>query len=190
MSSVAATSPPYPFEREADVALKDGSTVHLRPIRADDEPAIRVFLVGMSPESIAFRFFGMPNLDWVTAWSVKVDYADQFALVAETGTPHEIVAHAGYVRIDADRAEVAFMVADQWQGKGISTIMLAHLAHVAKQQGISTFSAEVLPANHRMLDGCRKLTAEQIPPSLCPAVVRSTVAHIALAVAGAPLSRP
>ena len=172
MSSSTATSPRYPHEREGDVALKDGSTVRVRPVRADDEPAIRAFLEGLSPESIAFRFFGMPNLDWVIAWSIKVDYADHFALVAETGTPREIVAHAGYVRIDADRAEVAFVVADQWQGKGISTIMLAHLADAAQQQRISTFFAEVLPANHRMLDVFRE--------SGFPLDIRSTPDAIAI----------
>src|SRR5450755_363083 len=142
---------PYPVEREADVVLRDGSTVHVRPVRAEDEADIRTFLEEISPESIGFRFFGAPDLNWVTAWSLDVDYADRFALVAETGVPRRILAHAAYIRIDATRAEVAFLVADEWQEHGIATILLAHLAAVAEQQGISTFSAEVLPANHRMI---------------------------------------
>ena len=77
----------YPSEREADIALRDGSTAHVRPVRASDRPAIRAFLDALSPDSIAFRFFGMPNLEWVTSWSVDVDYSDRFALVAETGDP-------------------------------------------------------------------------------------------------------
>src|SRR5436305_5394930 len=124
----------YPWEREADVVLRDGATMHVRPVRADDGPAIRKFLEGLSARSIGFRFFGTPNLDWATSWSVDVDYADRFALVAEGGSPHAILAHAAYVRIDATRAEVAFMVADAWQGHGISTILLAHLAEVAERQ--------------------------------------------------------
>ena len=62
-----------------------------------------------------------------------------------------IVAHGAYIRIDAGRAEVAFVVADAWQGRGIATIMLAHLAAAAEQHGIATFTAEVMPANHRMV---------------------------------------
>ena len=111
----------------------------------------------LSPESIGFRFFGTPNLDWVTAWSVDVDYADRFALVAESGIPP--VDHRPR-RVCANRrrrvAEVAFLVADAWQGTGISTILLAHLATLAEQHGIPTFTAEVLPANHRMIEVFRE----------------------------------
>jgi GNAT superfamily N-acetyltransferase len=132
----------YPREREADVVLRDGSTVRVRPVRADDEPAIRAFLKTVSRESIAFRFFGIPRTDWVVAWSLDVDYADRFALVAESGGPRKIVAHAAYLRENRGGAEVAFLVADAWQGRGISTILLAHLAGLAEEQGISTFTAQ------------------------------------------------
>jgi acetate---CoA ligase (ADP-forming) len=150
------TAEAYPRDREADVVLRDGSTVRVRPVRVDDAPAIRTFLEGLSPESIGFRFFGTPNLNWVTDWSVDVDYSDRFALVAESGTPCSVVAHAAYVRQEGKSAEVAFMVADAWQGRGISTILLAHLAEVAHRHGISTFTAEVLPANHRMIEVFRE----------------------------------
>jgi len=152
----SAGSPSYPREREADVVLRDGSTVHVRPVRRDEEAAIRAFLTTVSEESIAFRFFGAPNLDWVVAWSVDVDYADRYALVAETGSPHEIIAHAAYIRESDHRAEVAFLVSDAWQGRGISTILLAHLAAVAEAHGISTFTAQVLPMNHRMIEVFRE----------------------------------
>ncbi len=146
----------YPSDSETDVVLRDGSTVHIRPVRAGDEAAIREFLEGISEEAIAFRFFGHPDLKWVTSWSVDVDYQDRFALVAETGALGQIVAHAVYIRMNTDRAEVAFLVSDAWQGKGISTIMLAHLAAVGDKHGIGTFVAEVLPANHRMIDVFRQ----------------------------------
>jgi len=156
MRASRAGSPPYPRELEADVVLRDGSTVHVRPVRADDAQPIRAFLEKLSRESIAFRFFGMPNLSWVTSWSVDVDYADRVAFVAEIGRPRAIIAHAAYVRQDTERAEVAFMVADAWQGWGISTILLAHLAAVADRHGIAAFTAEVLPANHRMIEVFRE----------------------------------
>jgi predicted CoA-binding protein/GNAT superfamily N-acetyltransferase len=147
---------PYPSEREAHIVLKDGSTLHVRPVRADDGERIRAFLDALSSESIVFRFFGVPDLAWVTDWSLDVDYADRFALVAETGTPPQIVAHAAYIRYTPDQAEVAFMVADAFQGHGIATTLLAHLAEVAARNRITTFIAEVMPANHRMIETFRE----------------------------------
>ncbi len=149
-------APSYPIDREAEIALRDGSTVHVRPVRDGDRTAIRTFLEGLSSRSIGFRFFGRPNLDWAADWSVDVDYADRFALIAESGMPRRIIAHAAYVRENADRAEVAFMVADDWQGKGISTVLLAQLAEVAEAHGIATFTAEVLPHNHSMIEVFRQ----------------------------------
>ena len=84
MSSTAAA---YPTEREADVVLRDGATTHVRPVRAGDAPAVQRFLAALSPDSIGYRFFGIPNLNLATQWSVDVDYADRFALVAESGSP-------------------------------------------------------------------------------------------------------
>ncbi len=143
---------PYPRGQESDVVLRDGSTIHVRPARAGDEAAMRAFLEQVSSDSIEFRFFGTPDLDWVVSWSVDVDYADRFALVAESGEPRRIVAHAAYERESADRAEVAFLVADSWQEHGISTTLLAHLARAARQQGISTFTARVLRTNYKMIE--------------------------------------
>ena len=147
---------PYPSEREAHIVLKDGSTLHVRPVRADDGDRIRAFMDALSPESIVFRFFGVPNLSWVINWSLDVDYADRFALVAETGTPPQVVAHAAYIRCSPDQAEVAFLVADALHGHGIATTLLAHLAEVAARNGITTFIAEVMPANHRMIEMFRE----------------------------------
>ncbi|MHB1568258.1 MAG: bifunctional acetate--CoA ligase family protein/GNAT family N-acetyltransferase [Solirubrobacteraceae bacterium] len=153
---MSSPAPPYPASREAEIALRDGSTVHVRPVREGDRPAIRSFLEALSPQSIGFRFFGRPNLDWATDWSLDVDYADRFALIAESGMPRRIIAHAAYIREPTERAEVAFMVADDWQGKGISTVLLAQLAEVAEAHGITTFTAEVLPHNHKMIEVFRQ----------------------------------
>jgi acetate---CoA ligase (ADP-forming) len=173
----------YPTEREADVVLRDGTTVHVRPVRAGDSAAIRAFLEGVSADSIGFRFFGMPSLNWATRWAVDVDYANRFGLVVESGTPGMIIAHAVYVRMDATRAEVAFLVTDAWQSHGIATILLAHLAEVAELHGISAFVAEVLPHNHRMVDVFREsgfpvevrsrpdVLEVELPTSLSPAAI-------------------
>src|ERR1700759_491509 len=99
MSAIPATAS-YPLEREADIVLRDGATVHVRPVRAEDRPAMRVFFESVSADSVWFRFCGAVNLDWATSWSVNVDYADRFGLVVESGNPRAIIAHAVYVRID------------------------------------------------------------------------------------------
>jgi acetate---CoA ligase (ADP-forming) len=161
LSTPVAPDAAFVAEHSADVALRDGSTVRVRPVLRGDRERIADFLTHVSEESIAFRFFGRPSLDWVADWSVDVDYSDRVALVAETGAPPRVVAHAAYIREpDAadghSRAEVAFLVADDWQGRGISTILLGHLAGVALRNRITTFTAEVLPANHRMIDVFRE----------------------------------
>ena len=139
-------------DRAVDVALRDGSTLRVRPVAPGDAPAMRAFFEALSPESMGLRFFGAPNVEWITKWAVDVDYANRYALVATRGPERAIVGHGAYIRIDAQRAEVAFVVADQWQGYGIATIMLGQLAAAAQEHGISVFTAEVLPRNHRMID--------------------------------------
>lgn len=151
MTESSADELRYPHEREADIALRDGTTVHVRPIRVEDRVAVQAFFEGLSADSIGFRFFGFPSVAWATRWSLDVDYADRFGLVVVTGDPPVLVAHATYVRINEHKAEIAFVVADAWQDRGISTILLAHLAEVADRHGITTFLAEVLPHNHRMI---------------------------------------
>jgi len=173
----------YPAEAETDVVLRTGTTVHVRPVRPGDRAQVRAFLGGVSEDAIWFRFFSMANLEWAADWVVDVDYRDRFGLVVVTGATSEIIAHATYIRLDPDRAEVAFLVSDAWQGHGIATILLAHLAERAAADGITTFMAEVLPGNHRMITVFRESgfavevrrtsdTVEvQFPTSLSPATI-------------------
>jgi acetyl coenzyme A synthetase (ADP forming)-like protein len=147
-----STGDGYPSEQSVDVALRDGSTVHVRPVRHEDRAAIKAFLESMSAESLYFRKFGIANIEHLTDWSVDVDYADRYGVVATRGAPDSVVGHAAYVRTGEQRAEVAFEVADQLQGQGIATLLLAHLAGMAARHGIAWFTAEVLPSNRRMID--------------------------------------
>jgi acetyl coenzyme A synthetase (ADP forming)-like protein len=142
----------YPADQSADVALRDGSTVHVRPVRREDRAGIKAFLESMSAESLYFRAFGIPNVERMSDWSVDVDYADRYGLVVTRGAEEAIVGHAAYVRTDDHRAEVAFEVADPLQGHGIATLLLAHLAGVAARHGITLFTAEVLPINRKMIE--------------------------------------
>jgi acyl-CoA synthetase (NDP forming)/RimJ/RimL family protein N-acetyltransferase len=143
--------PGYPVQWEADVVLRDGSVTHVRPIRPDDADAIRRFHAGQSEESIYLRFFAplreLSDRD-VERFS-NVDYVDRVALVA---THHDDIIGIGrYDRVDGPTAEVAFNISDHYQGKGIGTVLLEHLAAIAQEEGISVFEAEVLPQNRKML---------------------------------------
>jgi RimJ/RimL family protein N-acetyltransferase len=144
----------YPLHREADVVLRDGSTVHVRPARLADAPEIERLMKGLSDRSTWLRFFsGFPNLDKAVQWATEVDYERRYGLVATTGGGGRVVGHAGFERQPdhPDRAEVAMEIADAMQGKGLGTILLGQLAEAANQLGIQVLDAEVLAENHKML---------------------------------------
>ena len=89
-----------PRHHEADVALRDGSTVHVRPVRAEDAPAVRAFFERLSPRSIALRFFcGFPDLDRAVRWATEVDQ-HRYSLVATGGSSSTVRAPDGD-RMDA-----------------------------------------------------------------------------------------
>jgi acetyl coenzyme A synthetase (ADP forming)-like protein len=135
----------------ADVALRDGSTVRVRPVRAGDKPALRALLDRLSEDSRWLRFFTAgADLDRKADWAADMGGGRGFGVVATLGTPERIVGHAAYVRETSDRAEIAFEVEEEMHGLGIGTILLAHLAEAAARDGIRTFTATVHPSNHRM----------------------------------------
>ncbi len=151
---VPAGGPAYPREEERDVVLRSGSTLRLRPIRSDDAAALLAFYRRLSPDSLYFRFFSIPQVDAEKAAGFcRVDYDDQFALVGEAAAGR-LVAVAHYFRLPThpDRAEVAFTVEDALQGQGVGTRLLERLADIARGHGITTFEAEVLGHNRRMID--------------------------------------
>ena len=151
LAEVARTAAPYPAEREAEVVLRDGSTVHVRPIRAEDEQDLHRFLEELDPESRMFRFFSAgTDLGAAARSMVDVDYTRRYGLVAIRGG--EVVGQGLYFGEASNEAEVAFAVADRLQGMGLGTLLLAHLAQVASEHGITVFWAEVMPENHRMIE--------------------------------------
>ncbi|HEX6457031.1 MAG TPA: GNAT family N-acetyltransferase [Solirubrobacterales bacterium] len=146
----------YPAHREADVVLHDGSTVRLRPVRPGDQGLLQGLFERLGDESRAFRFFsGAVDLERAAIVLADVDYQQRYGLIATRGPEGHVVGHGLYVG-DGDRAEVAFAVDEEMQGRGLGTILLAHLAEVADEQGIPTFVAEVLPQNHRMVEVFRQ----------------------------------
>jgi len=148
---------PYPAHREADVVLRDGSTIRVRPVLPEDRDRVRAHLERLSPESRILRFFtAAANLDWVADRLTAVDYGERSGLVATVGADGRVVAHAAYLWSGQDRAEIAFAIADELQGKGLGTILLGQLAEMAQEQGIKLFEADVLPQNHRMIEVFRE----------------------------------
>lgn len=143
--------PAYPAHWEADVVLKDGGVAHVRPISADDAPAVHAFHDAQSAESIFLRFFApLPHLsDKDVARFTQVDYVSRVGLVATLGS--DIVGIARYDRLEGDSAEVAFNISDAHQGRGLGSVLLEHLTASARERGIARFVAEVLPQNRKMM---------------------------------------
>lgn len=147
----------YPAHREVDVVVRDGSTVHLRPVRAGDEQLLLGLFEGLDPRSLALRFFsGGADLVGVARDMASVDYDQRFGLIASRGADGHPVGHGVYIGLGGGRAEVAFTISREMQGQGLGTILLAHLAEAAAEHGIETFVAEVLPANLRMIEVFRE----------------------------------
>ena len=110
-------------------------------------------ITALSEKSRWLRFFSAGvNLDTMARWASSCGAGRGYGVVATAGAPERIVGHAAYVRTASGSrtAEIAFEVADDRHGQGIGTILLAHLAAVAPDDGIDRFVATVHPTNHRM----------------------------------------
>lgn len=144
----------YPHEWEADVVLRDGSVAQVRPIRPDDVTLLQEFHERQSDESIYLRFFApLKHLsDREAARFANVDYRERVALIVESGG--RMVGVARYDRLtgaDGPRAEVAFNIADDFQGRGVGSVLLEHLAAIGAEAGVQEFVADVLPQNRKMM---------------------------------------
>jgi acetyl coenzyme A synthetase (ADP forming)-like protein len=147
-AAVSLTVPP-----ETSFAARDGSTVRVRAVRPDDEGRLVAFFHLLSESSRSLRFAGALG-DWAleqVAHRQATGDGEKGAGLVSLGDQDRILGHAEYVLINPERAEVAFAVADDTQGRGIGTILLGALAQVAVARGVRVFEAEVLPQNHQML---------------------------------------
>lgn len=157
MSERVGAGPPtaagvYPVGREADERLRDGNHVQFRPIRESDGPAMTAFHESLSPRTVYRRFFfAHPRLSpGELERFTHVDYVDRMAYVVVDG--ERIVGVGRYERLaGTDEAEVAFVVTDAYQHKGIGTLLLDHLADVARSHGIHRLMAQTLSENRDML---------------------------------------
>lgn len=142
----------YPTHWEADVVLRDGGIAHIRPITPDDAGRLVSFYEQVSDQSKYYRFFApYPRLsDRDVHRFTHHDYVDRVGLAAIVGG--EFIATVRYDRVaPADEAEVAFLVQDAHQGRGVASALLEHIAAVARERSIRRFTAEVLPANSKMI---------------------------------------
>lgn len=144
-------STPVQFD-SCDVVLRDGSTVTLRTAAEADVPSIQQFFERLSPVSLYQRFHSLPRLDSSRIRLLVAEGSDALVLVA-THTGH-IVALAGYYpgKGSTHRAEVAFAIADELQGRGLGTRLLERLAESARERNVRWFEADVQSENRKMLD--------------------------------------
>jgi GNAT superfamily N-acetyltransferase len=136
--------------------ILDDRALLIRAIRPDDKPALQDGFHRLSSESAYFRFFGPKHelSPRELVFFTEVDFARHVALVAIIEEDPLIVGVGRYVVCEVEpirTAEIAFAVDDAHQGLGIATILLRHLAKIARAANISEFSASVLAGNHKML---------------------------------------
>ncbi len=136
--------------------LRDGRAAQLRPIRPDDVQQYVAFYSRVSSESKYYRFFApYPTLsDRDVERFTRVDHRQRVALVVTSGAA--IMGVGRFDRVDDDEAEVAFLVEDAHQGRGIGQLLLEHLAEAARERGYSRFVADVLPDNRPMIQVFRE----------------------------------
>ena len=142
-----------PFaHRDGDVVLRDGSTVSIRVMRPEDEPGLLALLQSLSEESRWLRFYSSASGQALANEAHREATLDRtFGLLAFSGVEERVVGHAFYAVIDEHRAEVAFTIANDFQGRGLGTMLLGQLAEVAAANGIQVFEADVVAANHTMI---------------------------------------
>ncbi|MBR0827586.1 GNAT family N-acetyltransferase [Bradyrhizobium manausense] len=135
--------------------LRDGTPVDIRSLRPADEGDMLAALERTSSQSLQRRFFAMKRhfSDKERAYFMNVDFKSHVALVvvAEDAGRQIIVGGGRYVVVEPGQAEMAFVVIDAWQGRGIGSLLMRHLIEIARGAGLHELTAEVLPENASML---------------------------------------
>lgn len=147
----------YPKEHEAWIITRDDESVFLRPVKPSDGPLIEDLFSKLSPPSIYFRF--LTNLDRLRPEIlynlVHIDYECEYALTATVQEKNRevIVGVCRYVcTFDPHRAELAIVIRDDWQGKGIGRALVERVFNVAKRNGIKTIELHIDPQNESSIN--------------------------------------
>ncbi|HUT61263.1 MAG TPA: GNAT family N-acetyltransferase [Phycisphaerae bacterium] len=146
----------YPEEMERYDTLKDGTQIFFRPVKPADEPALSKMLYSLSTSSVHTRYFthSMTFPHRAVQQVTNIDYRNDVAIVGVVPGPagEHIVAMAQYfLDPKTQAAEVAFLVQDEWQDKGMGTFLMDYLARIARKRGVRRLYAKVLPRNKPML---------------------------------------
>ncbi len=144
-----------PAQYSANETLRNGQRLEIRALKPEDREKFIAAVGLLSTQSLYRRFFGVKRhfTEKETSFFLNVDFIKHVALVAvleQKGEP-VIVGGGRYVVSDPGRAEVAFAVVDEYQGQGIGSALLRHLAVIARRAGLHELIAEVLPDNAAML---------------------------------------
>jgi acetyltransferase len=162
---------PYPAQYEKPWRMKDGTSINIRPIRPEDEPAMVAFHETLSPSSVYSRYFQSLKLSQRVAHErlarlCFIDYDRELALVAEvpatvSGTPvkgREIIGVGRIIKEHAkSEAEFAVLVSDRFQGHGLGTELLRRLIDMARAEGLERLHGTILSESRSMLSVCEKL---------------------------------
>ncbi len=159
---------PYPSQYAQPWTFQDGVEVLIRPIRPEDEPMIARFHERLSERSVYLRYFHLLDLDRRVSHDRLIricfnDYDRDIALVAAHADA--ILAVGRLTRIDVTSAELAVLITDEYQGRGLGTELTKRLVEIARTEKMERVIAEILPENIHMLRVCRELgfRMEQLP---------------------------
>jgi acetyltransferase len=157
----------YPTKYISKWTMRDGTDVTIRPIRPEDEPLMVKFHETLSERSVYFRYFHLMNVSQRTAHErltriCFIDYNREMALVAERrdaqSGEREILAVGRLSKIHwSSDAEVAVLVSDKWQGRGLGSELLHRLIQVGKDEKLSRLTADILPDNRDVQRVCDRL---------------------------------
>jgi len=140
-----------------DVRMLDRAAIRIRAIRGDDQERLHEHFRGLSEKSVYFRFMGIrrdlsaQDLKRLTELDFK-SHVGLAATLTENGRERFIGVGRYICENDPHRAEVAFAILDEFQGRGIGTLLLEHLRRIAEANGVTEFEADVLGENRQMLE--------------------------------------
>jgi RimJ/RimL family protein N-acetyltransferase len=151
---------PQPAHYVVRELLGDGSQIEVRSLRPEDENDMLAAVARTSAQSLQRRFFVVKRgfSEKERDFFMNIDFRNHVALIAlaqEDDRP-VIVGGGRYIVFEPGRAEMAFVVVDAWQGRGIGSLLLRHLVKIAGNTGLQELTAEVLPENAAMLKVFRK----------------------------------
>jgi acetyltransferase len=161
---------PYPTRYVDEWKLADGTAVTIRPIRPEDESLMIDFHKSLSEETVYLRYFGFLKGEALITHERLAricfsDYDREIALVTETIRPgwdqRQIIAVARLIKAHgANEAELAIVISDDWQGKGLGTKLVGDLLTIGRTEGLKRVIGYILPENYVMQRIFRKLGFE------------------------------